>query len=283
MNRHSTLAAISTLCVAGLAVDAAHAQLTFNPTPPTLSRPSNLVVNGSFEAGAPIYGQQIPWAVGPTGGPNIPPGWNASGTASTYATWGSDGIAGQGIRSSDVLPHGQSGLYFGNLFTDVSTAPIHQPDGRVTFGGTPVFTPQFGAPVILSQTVNTQLSPAPSYQMTFWVSGEDAVQNSGWVEGVMGFRMTNVLPGDPIQYLTIPSGSSSQISRLFAYDFVPINPLLPCTIEFINWGHVVTIAGNNSPFTSELVLDDVIINAVPTPGAAGLAALAALTVGRRRR
>ena len=266
------------------AAGAAQAALTFNPAPPALNRATNLVGNGSFESGAPLYGQQIPWAAGPAGGPNVPPAWSATGTTQTYATWGSDGVPGQGVRASAPFPHGQNGLYFGNLFTDVSLPPTQLPTGEVTFPGTPVFTPSFGAPCTLSQTINTPASPAPSYQLTFWVSGEDAATpGTTWVEGVMGFRMTNVLPGDPIQYLSIPSGFGGPQSRLYAYDFVPLNPLLPCTIEFINWGHVTTIGGGPTAFTSELVLDDVIINTIPTPGALALLCPAALACARRRR
>ena len=268
------------------AAGSAHASLTFNTTPPTLSHASNLVVNGSFEIGAPAYGTQVLWAQGATGGPNVPPGWSASGTASTYASWGSDGLPTQGIRGSAVLPDGQNGLYFGNLFTDVDVAPVQHPDGRVTFASAPTFTPQFGAPVILSQTINIPANPAPSYQISFWVSGEDAASAGSWARGVMGFRMTNVLAGDPIQYLSIPSGSAASgsiQSRLYAFDFTPINPLLSCDIQFINWGHVTTIGGVSSAFTSELVLDDVIINAVPAPASSLLLACAAGAATRRRR
>lgn len=283
-NRQITVRGCASLAAALGLAGSAHAALTFNPAPPVLNHVGNLVANGSFESGAPIYGQQIPWAMGPTGGPNIPPGWSASGTTQTYATWGSDGVPGQGIRASAPLPDGQSGMYFGNLFTDVSLPPTHLPTGEVTFPGSPVFTPTFGAPCTLSQTINTPANPAPSYQLSFWVSGEDAATpGTTWVAGVMGFRMTNVLPGDPIQYLSIPSGFGGPASALYAYDFTPLNPLLPCTIEFINWGHVTTIGGGPTAFTSELVLDDVIINTIPTPG--GLAALApiALLGARRRR
>lgn len=192
--------------------------------------------------------------------------------------WGNQGVPR--LRDSDLFPHGENGLYFGNLFTDISLSPTIQPDGQVTFPGNPVFTPQYGAPVILSQTVNTQLAPAPAYRLSFWVSGEDASLPVNWQEGVMGFRMTNVLPGDPMQYLAIPSDTSGQPSRVYTYDFVPLNPGLPVAIQFYNWGHVTTIGGNPVPFTTELVLDDVIINRVPEPASA--CALLALLCCRRR-
>ena len=271
-----------------------NASLNFNPVPPSLNRSANLVTNGSFEIGAPTFGTSVFWATGATGGPSVIPGWSSTGTPSTYATWGSSGVPGQGIRGSAPFPDGHNGVYFGNLSTDVSVAPTivngkadvaptFLPSGRVTFPTAPIFTPSFGGPCILSQTINTQFTPAPMYQMTFWVSGEDAVSQGTWSSGVMGFRMTNVLPGDPIQYLTIPSGLGGLQSALYAYNFVPLNPLLPVTIEFINWGHISSVGGVGVPFTSELVLDDVIINAVPAPGTAALLTLGGVLAGRRRR
>lgn len=262
---------------------AANASLTFNPTPPVLSHAANLVVNGSFENGAPALGNQVLWAQGATGGPSVIPGWSSSGTPSTYATWGSGGVAGQGIRGSAAFPDGQSGVYFGNFVTDVDVTPNFLPDGRVTFATPPTFTPTFGAPCILSQTVNTQLSPAAMYQMTFWVSGEDAASAGTWQKGIMGLRMSNVVGGNPIRYLAIPSGLGGQQSAVYAFDFVPLDPTMPVTIEFINWGHLNAINGVGVPFSSELVLDDVIINAVPAPGGVVAFALGSALTARRRR
>ena len=101
--------------------------------------------------------------------------------------------------------------------------------------------------------------------------------------------MTNVLPGDPIQYLTVPNGvgNSFGVSHLYEYTFTPLNPLLPVDINFINWGHLDLTAYGGSNFTTELVLDDVIINAVPEPGTLVLAVLGFLPLSyyawRRRR
>lgn len=267
---------------AGLTAPAAQAVLNFNPAIPALNRSANLVTNGSFENGGPGSVVQF-WATGTASTPfGVPAGWSSSGPSQNYATWGNQGAPR--IRDSDVFPDGENGLYFGNLFTDIDMSPNFLPSGRVTFPGNPTFTPQFGAPVVLSQTVNTQLSPAPSYRLSFWVSGEDASLPTNWQEGIMGFRMTNVLPGDPMQYLSIPSDLSAQPSRLYKYDFVPLNPLLPVQIEFYNWGHVTSIAGNGVPFTTELVLDDVIVNTTPEPtAAAALGGLGSLALLRRRR
>ena len=60
---------------------------------------------------------------------------------------------------------------------------------------------------------------------SFWVSGENAAVNQ-WIDGVFGLRVTNVLAGDPIQYLTTTGGQSSLGNAIrYEYQFTPINPL----------------------------------------------------------
>lgn len=273
------------ITVSGLVTGAAHASLTFLPGAPALSHVGNLVTNGSFEIGAPAFGTQVPWASPITPGYSVPAGWSSSGVnGSTYATWGSGGIPGQGIRGSAPLPDGQSGMYFGNLFTDVSPTPNFLANGRVTFPSPPIFTPAFGGTCELSQTINTHLTPAPAYRMSFWVSGEDAaVAGNTWTPGIMGLRFTNVLAGNPIQFLSIPGATGGPNNRVYTFEFVPLNSSLPVGVTFINWGHVTTIAGSNAGFSTELVLDDVIVNTVPTPSGAAVLGVAGVVAARRRR
>ncbi len=92
--------------------------------------------------------------------------------------------------------------------------------------------------------------------------------------GIFGLQVTNVLSGDPIQWLTVPNGvgNSFGVSHLYEFSFTPLNPLQPVDINFINWGHFDLSAYGGSNFTTELVLDDVIINAVPEPASIVLAA-----------
>lgn len=256
----------------------------------SLPHAGNLVTNGSFELGSP--GPGIPnqrfWATGTSLTPFlVPPGWTSSGQPQSYALWGSDDTGPSfELRASDTLPDGKLGMYFGNgSQVTLNVPPTFNLDGTVTFSGAPTFTVPFGGPVTLSQTVNTHLSSAPSYSLSFWVSGEDAGGGgSGLSEGIFGFRMTNVLAGDPLQYLTVPDGAGAQgASRFYRYDFVPLNSTLPVTIEFTNWGHLDLSNFSATSFTTELVLDDVIIRPVPEP-AVGLATLglACLCFLRRR-
>jgi len=254
----------------------------------------NLVTNGSFETGAPPSGtaNTLYWATGTSLTPfAVPPGWTSSGAASSYALWGNDATLPQSLQGSDGLPDGSAGMYFGNgapVF--VSQPPTFNANGTVSFPSPPAFTLFYAtAPVILTQSINTPATPAPSYDFSFWVSGEGAVNGQQFTErGIFGLQVTNVLAGDPIQFLTVPNGvgNSFGVSHLYEFTFTPLNPLLPVDINFINWGHFDLSPYGGSNFTTELVLADVIINAVPEPGtltllATGLCAIAART--RRRR
>ncbi|MCC7204693.1 MAG: hypothetical protein IT441_06410 [Phycisphaeraceae bacterium] len=266
-----------------------HASLTLLPAgPPLGTHVGNLVTNGSFEAGAPVpVGSINFWATGTGATPfSVPPGWQSAGDTQTYAYWGADApSAPYRIGGSAVLPHGQSGVYFGNGAATVDLLPAFQADRRVTFAGTPTFTPGFGQPSRLWQSVSTNLLPAPSYLLSFWASGEAAGYGGGGpgYDGIFGLRVTNVLPGDPIQYLVVPSGGTSNYGDAlrYEYSFTPLNPLLPVTVEFINWGHM-DLTPHGGYGTTELVIDDVIVNPVPEPtSAAVLLGLTAWLLHRR--
>src|SRR6185369_13472612 len=92
----------------------------------------NLVANGSFEIGSPGPGlaNQVYWA---TGTPLTPflsiPSWTGTGQANNYALWGSDELTGPfHLRSSDILPDGEVGVYFGNgEQVGVTPAPTFNP------------------------------------------------------------------------------------------------------------------------------------------------------------
>ena len=148
--------------------------------------------------------------------------------------------------------------------------PTFHANGTVTFPSPPTFTSNFApVPVTLTQSINTPANPAPSYKLSFWVSGEGAAHGQQFAErGIFGLQLTNVLVGDPIQFLAVPNGVNNTFgpSHLFEYVFTPLNPLQPVDIKFINWGHFDLSPHGGANFTTELVLDDVIVNAVPEPG-----------------
>lgn len=287
-----SLAASCTLALLSLC-STADAQLTLLPAGPMLgTHAGNLVTNGSFEfrnGGLPGPGSAINplWATGATGGPVVVPmGWTSSGGPVNYANWGSS--AGSPVRhhGSGVLPDGVNALYFGNGQTaTVSSAPTFHPSGEVTLATAPSSGPPFIQPVVLSQTVATNLSPASSYLLSFWVSGEGSgFATGGTWDGIFGLRVTNTQAGDPMRYFAVPAGGTSiyGASMRLEFLFTPINASLPVTIEFTNWGHF-SLGAFGLGGTTELVLDDVIINAVPTPGAAMMLALGGLAASRRRR
>lgn len=285
--RHSICGVAALFAITG-AGSSAHASLSLLSGPQQGTHVGNLVTNGSFETGAPPSNSSVYWANGTGLTPfATPPGWTSSGSANAYAYWGGTGAGPYQTALSDSLPDGQNALYFGNNFTNIDKTPTWHANGTVTFSGSPTFSPVYGSPVTLSQTIS--LAPAPSYILSFWASGENAGFAS-WADGIFGLRITNVLAGDPIQYLACPGGQSGLgASHRFEFQFSLLNPLAPVTIEFINWGHLKQWpdpSGNpTGAFTSELVLDDVIINAVPAPGVASAAvvALALTTRSPRRR
>ncbi len=280
----SAIFGVIALCAAA---SRTHGSMTLLPTS-SCSHTGNLVTNGSFEIGAPPpgFGNEVYWATGTTLTPfGVPPGWSSSGAPNTYASWGADSGTPYRIKQSDVLPDGQIGMYFGNgASATTSLPPTFNPNGTVTFPGTPVMTPGpgFTQAARLSQGVPTHLNLAPNYCFSFWASGEFASMQGGTPDGIFGLRVTNVLPGDPVQFFTVPGGFGPLgMSHQYHFDLVPLNPLVPISIEFINWGHFDLTAYGSHPFTTELVLDDVMINAIPEPASLLLLVLGGLLIKRQ--
>ena len=225
----------------------------------TMSRPANLVTNGSFETGKPADGVHVNWTTNP------PVGWTYSGPATLAAAWGNDGGTPYRLKASDVLPDGNAGMFFshGGAAGGVGPPPTFNLDGTVSFPGPPGFST---SPMVLAQKVNGPFSTAASYKLTFWVSAEEINTNQGNnSENILGFRMTDVLAGDPLNYLTVPNGFGPQgDSRVYEYTFTPLVATPTVDIEFWSWGRLNVGAG----IGPDMVLDDVIINTVPEPATA---------------
>ncbi len=234
----------------------------------TGNRPSNLLVNGSFETGN--SGSNVGWTpgshIGGYPGTEVAaiPGWTSSYPDGAYGWWGPLGFAGA------PSPDGNNSVYFGNSFNTVGASGSIASNGVITFSTTPTFANR-PAPVTLSQTV-TGLNTSLSHHLDFWVSGED---NMGGFSGTGLFGLE--ITGEGLTYLLLPAASNSfGASQRYYVDFVPSSSTID--IKFINWGHVTDLGGTST----ELVLDDVILN-VPAPSSVGLLAVGGLAAMRRRR
>ena len=249
-----------------------------------LTHTGNIVQNGSFEnqaSGATTFF----WATGTSLVPyQTPDNWLSAGGSDAYAqrtnTYASIG--------SGPLPDGSYGLYFGNRFiSSISQSPTFMANGRVQFASAPTIIPDtvgsYNPPVQLWQTISG-LDTSHIYGLTFWVSGEGAQYASYSHDGIFGLDVT----GFNTEYLAVPSGASGGlgVSHLYEFTFVPIASSL--TVKFTNWGHFAqgysagwTLAAN----TSELVLDDVIVNdlgVVPEPATILMLSIGGLALLRKQ-
>ncbi len=226
------------------------------------NRPANLITNGSFEADGGVAPNLAYWATGTSLTPPMSlTAWTASGQVASYAYWGSDGFGG--IKSSAPFPHGTNGLYFGaGIMQLVAPWPVEANNGLVTFTSTPAILPKFtDGPVILQQTVNG-LNPSTTYVLDFWTSGENVGQPGLPVDGFFGLDIT----GEPTLYFAAPSGNFAPVgpSQRYQVYFTPTSTSV--TFKWSNWGHYFD---QNGFLSDELVLDDVILNAL-TNSSSGL-------------
>lgn len=232
-------------------------------------RTANLIKNGSFEVGNP--GIDAGWTPGSHMGgyPGVElviPDWTPSWPDGAYGWWGPLGFAG------DPAPHGNNMVYFGNYFNSAgATVNNIAANGVITFNSAPTFANR-PAPVTLEQTV-AGLDTSLVHRLEFWVSGESNT-SSFTGTGLFGLQIS----GESLTYLLIPASSNSfGASERYYVDFTP--KFSSISINFLNWGHISDISGTGS----ELVLDDVILNVVPSPASAGLLALGGFAALRRRR
>jgi hypothetical protein len=178
---------------------------------PALNPGTNLITNGSFEAGfsgSPLTGSY--WASGTAQTPfQAITGSTTSGSASNYAYRADTAVA----SSSAPVPDGAVALYFGNGFAKSSSeTPTFNADGSLTFvSPTPTITesPSLSPPVTLSQTVGG-LNIGNIYALSFWTSG----------------------------FLAAPSGAAGGVGaqKVYRFQFQPVSSTT--TFTFTNWGHL---------------------------------------------
>jgi len=269
-----------------------------------LDRNRNLVVNGSFEESHLEDGSDFDGFLPGVDGdgyyylstnttltPNaVPDGWTTSGGGlDTYARWGNNinplpqfgfPVAGQAWSSTKI--HGERSVYLGNFTpAEISETPQYMSNGEVAFTSPPTITlrPSYGPdPFSISQTV-TGLVPGGVYRMSFWVSGEWS--NLGYAtinktiagDGIVGVQ----IEGHDLLYLAIPAGNAPEPvgePHVFGTDEFHVYTLefqttdTDMDISFINWGHLGDTGGTigwTRGRTTELIMDDVIINAVMLP------------------
>jgi len=270
-----------------------------------LDRSRNLVFNGSFEEpnleNGFTFGGFLPGVDGdgyyflspitvnmPIAQPD---GWAASGGGpDTYARWGNNinaipsaglPIAGQAWSSTEI--NGERSVYLGNETPlEISETPEFMSNGEVVFTSPPTITlkPEYGPePMTITQTV-TGLVPDGVYRMSFWVSGEWG--NLGFAsspngttagDGIIGVQ----LQGYDLLYLAVPAGNSAEPpgaphvfgteeAHTYILEFTANDTEMD--ISFMNWGHFDSLSdtiGWDRGQSTELIMDDVIINAISLP------------------
>ena len=237
-----------------------------------LSHTGNLISNGSFED-RPAAPFALYWATGTTNTPFlVPSAWSSGGGVSNYATWSAQSFNGPSV------PHGSYYLYFGNgTASSISETPAFSADGRVTFSATPTIVAAniFSPPVTLSQTI-TGLTTGVTYGLSFWVGGEWSAANSGpfGEDGIFALDVS----GYDTQYLAAPGWASANgLGSRHQYEFTFVPNSSSVTVTFTNWGHFSTgTSGWNLGSSTELILDDVIVNQIPEPSSLGLVGIGSL-------
>lgn len=185
-----------------------------------------------------------------TSRPAIPAVRSTSWSDGAYGWWGD--LPGFGKTAA----HGTNMVYFGNWLTTASGAISIAAIGEIS--GITGFTHAEGYdPVVLGQTVGG-LTAGASYLLDFWVTGEGNGGPGGHT-GVFGLE----IDGDT-RHLLLPAGSNS-FGLDQRYQVALTADATSMDISFHNWGHTTNLGG----FATEIVLDDVILNAdarVPEPG-----------------
>jgi hypothetical protein len=252
--------------------------------------PTNLVTNGSFETGGPSTGGSDAYFWSRPCNTNVPAGWTADGDAFSYAFWGfynstvvnqqdftfTNSACTNTIQNGtgDIMlapqPDGNNLMYFGNYeFVINGPAPAYNaatgeyiPRANVAAADAAISwsagTSTKG--VKMTQTV-AGLTPGNYYELEFWATGE----NFGAVDGIFQLEV-----GGKKFWLTCPGiDNMNGLGTSERYHLVFQATTASTVISFKNYSHFrislnPTMAAwwgaNGNDWTSELALDDVIIN-----------------------
>jgi Secretion system C-terminal sorting domain len=288
--KNFTLSVLFILCLSGMYAQPVVSLVHNDVNSLNRVAPANLVANGSFETGGPSAGGSDSYFFGRACNTNIPPGWIADGDAFSYAFWGyfqtsagnqydptfTNNACNNAVQNGttdlmiDIQPHGNNLLYFGNYeFAINGPAPIYN-------SATGEYIPRTNVPatdaaiswsagtstkgVKIIQNV-TGLTPGNYYELEFWATGE----RFGAVDGIFQLEL-----GGKKFWLTCPGIQDlNGLGASERYHLVFQATAATTTIAFKNYSHFRLSLnpamapwwnGNPDDYTSELALDDVIIN-----------------------
>jgi Secretion system C-terminal sorting domain len=253
----------------------------------------NLVSNGSFETGGPSTGNQVSYFWTRPCNTNVPVGWTADGDQNSYGFWGyfqsTDAAQyNQALNTPacdntlqtvftdammDAAGHSNNLLYFGNYEVTINgPAPSYNaatgeyiPRAQVAAAEAAIGWTNYGSgaiikPIKLSQTV-TGLTAGNYYELEFWVTAE-------FFGGTGGIFQLNV--GSKKFWLITPGPENlNGFGNSERYHLVFQATAASTVLTFTNFGHFNSglnpamapwFAGSASNFTSEIAVDDVIIN-----------------------
>ncbi|MEI6405370.1 MAG: SwmB domain-containing protein, partial [Actinomycetes bacterium] len=216
---------------------------------------NNLVANGDFTTEPASLGSANFYYWGPyatsltiagTGIYSAIPSWGRSGGGtSTYALWTKNATTTGGIVINAASNNGQSAgrVYFGNTVTQTYSGPALAFDSAGYATTQYSFTPatNYGTastPAAINQTLATVVGE--TYRLHFSQSYEAPGTGSGIARLTIGGY-------DPL-FFEVPKSN-----REYELEFVATST--STNIDFASWGHIRT-----TTYTTELVLDDVIVN-----------------------
>ncbi len=227
----------------------------------------NLVANGSFEncTASPGFCGGY-WGANTSFTPkrDLVDWLENGGGTSTYA-----GIVDAFGTSEPDPPAGFLMINFGNDAVTSDLPLIFNPNGEVTFAGTPTFThfgTTYGATnqgVGIEQTL-TGLTVGNTYRLEMYVTGRDILNGALFSDD--GFFKVEIVDGSNIysKFLAVPTKTSANnyvtLANPFMRYYIKFKPTTTtATIRFISYGYIV-IFGSPDFRGPEVLMDDISVN-----------------------